>query len=200
MKRYAPAASRNSDAIAQVLAKELPAQGKVLEIASGTGEHAVFFARRFPNLIWQPSDADVEAVASVQAWRSEEGVNNLVEPIVLNAAAPRWPIDNVAAILCINMLHISEWTATLGLFRGAAAILPPEAPLIIYGPFLEDAVETATSNLLFDRSLRERDNAWGLRHAESVDRVAKQNRLRRTARYPMPANNIMLIYRSLEQP
>lgn len=200
MKRYAPAAARNSGPIAQVLAKELPPHGKVLEIASGMGEHAVFFARRFPNLSWQPSDADAEAFASVQAWRSEARAGNLLEPIVVNAAAPPWAIDSAAAILCINMIHISEWAATLGLFAGAATILPPDAPLILYGPFLEKAVETAASNLLFDRSLRERNNAWGLRHAEAVDRVAEQNGLRRTARYPMPANNIMLVYRRADQP
>jgi hypothetical protein len=197
-KRHAPATERNREPIAQVLARELPAQGRVLEIASGTGEHAVFFAARFPMLAWQPSDPDSDALASIAAYHADYSGNNLDAPVLLNAVAPAtWPVQEAAAILCINMVHISPWEATQGLFAGAAQVLGSgQGPLILYGPYLEQGIDTAGSNLDFDASLKARDPRWGLRQAEAVDALAAQHSLVRTARYAMPANNIMLVYRS----
>ncbi|NVD45667.1 DUF938 domain-containing protein [Qipengyuania atrilutea] len=195
MKRHAPAAARNSAPIAEVLERELPAQGLVLEIASGSGEHALFLARRFPKLRWQPSDRDGEALASIAAWREEEGPDNLLPPVELDAAANDWPVADADAILCVNMIHIAPWRAAEGLFAGAARLLIEGAPLVLYGPFLEDDVETAPSNMAFDRSLSERDPQWGLRKIEDVDELAAKSGFGRSARYEMPANNLVLIYR-----
>ena len=198
-KQHAPATERNREPIAAVLARELPASGTVLEIAAGTGEHAVFFAGAFPALRWQPTDPSSEALASIAAYRADYPGDNLAAPLLLDAAAPdSWPIAEAAAILCINMVHISPWEATLGLFRGAARILGtggPGAPLILYGPYIEPGVETAPSNLDFDRSLKARNPAWGLRDLAEVDRVAADHGLARAGRYAMPANNLTLVYR-----
>lgn len=198
-KQHAPATERNREPIAAVLARELPASGTVLEIAAGTGEHAVFFAAAFPALRWQPTDPSSEALASIAAYRADYPGDNLAAPLLLDAAAPdSWPIAEAAAILCINMVHISPWEATLGLFRGAARILStggPGAPLILYGPYIEPGVETAPSNLDFDRSLKARNPAWGLRDLAEVDRVAADHGLARAGRYAMPANNLTLVYR-----
>ncbi|WP_374406028.1 DUF938 domain-containing protein [Pelagerythrobacter sp.] len=195
MKRHAPATARNSAPIADVLAGELPERGTVLELASGSGEHAVFFARRFANLRWQPSDPDPGARASIAAWRDADGPANLLAPIAVDAAAPQWPIAEADAVVCINMIHISPWAATEGLFAGAAGLLAHGAPLIVYGPFLEADIETAPSNIAFDVSLRGRDAAWGLRDRAAVDRVAADAGFTPGARYAMPANNLTLVYR-----
>lgn len=196
-KRHAPATQRNRVPIADVLARELPPQGRVLEIASGTGEHAVFFAARFPALGWQPSDPDPAALASIAAYRAEYPGDNLAAPVLLDAAAPAsWPVSEAAAILCINMVHISPWDASEGLFAGAAQILGGKnLPLILYGPFFEQEVEPAPSNRDFDASLKARDSRWGIRDAEKMDSLAARHALARTVRYAMPANNLMLVYR-----
>jgi SAM-dependent methyltransferase len=196
-KQHAPATLRNRDAIAQVLARELPAQGRVLEIASGTGEHAAFFAERFPALEWQPSDPSGEALATIAAYRVDYPGGNLAGPVLLDAAAPEgWPVAAAEAIVCINMVHISPWEATLGLFAGAARLLDRHGgPLILYGPYLEQGVDTAPSNLEFDASLKARDGRWGLREAEALDRLAEMSGMARSARYGLPTNNIMLVYR-----
>jgi hypothetical protein len=196
-KQHAPATLRNRAAIAAVMAGELPPTGTVLEIASGTGEHAVYFAETFSALQWQPSDPSSEALASIAAYRADYAGANLAGPVLLNAAAPEtWPVAEAAAILCINMVHISPWHATQGLFRGAAQLLgSTSGPLILYGPYFEQGVETAPSNLEFDASLKARDPRWGLRDAEELDRLAAQHGLVRAARYAMPANNLMLLYR-----
>ncbi|MFN3989938.1 MAG: DUF938 domain-containing protein [Erythrobacter sp.] len=196
-KRHAPATARNREPIAEVLVRELPKAGRVLEVAAGTGEHAVFFAARFPALEWQPSDPDPEALASIAACRAEYQGGNLAAPLLLDAAAPEsWPVTSAAAIVCINMVHISPWEASMGLFAGAARILGSGAgPLILYGPYLEEGVETAASNLAFDQSLKARNPAWGLRHLDDVDGLAARHGFARTARYAMPANNLMLVYR-----
>lgn len=195
MKRHAPATARNSGPIAAVLESELPPSGTVLEIASGSGEHAVFFARRFPHLSWQPSDREPDALASIAAWREEGHTANLLPPIELDASSPPWPIERADAVVCVNMVHISEWAATEGLFRGCAKLLPRGAPLILYGPYIEDDVEPAPSNLAFDRSLKERNPEWGLRNLADMDRLADQRGFSRTRRVEMPANNLVLIYR-----
>lgn len=195
MKRHAPAAGRNREPIAAVLAEELPPSGLVLEIASGTGEHAVHFARTFPGLTWQPSDPDPDARASIAAWREECGLANLLPPIEVDAAAEAWPLERADAMLCINMIHISPVAATEGLVGGAARRLAPGAPLVLYGPFLEEGVETATSNLAFDADLRARNPAWGLRPVAWLDDLARVHGFERTRRVAMPANNLTLVYR-----
>ena len=196
-KQHAPATLRNREAIAQVLARELPASGTVLEVASGTGEHAVFFAERFPALQWQPSDPSPEALASIAAYRADYAGDNCAAPLRLDASAPDdWPVAEAAAILCINMSHISPWAATEGLFAGAARLLGSSGgPLILYGPYIEQGVETAPSNLAFDQSLKARDPRWGLRVAEDMELLAASHGLTRSARHAMPANNLMLVYR-----
>ena len=197
MKRHAPATARNSGPLAEVLEQELPDKGLILEIASGTGEHAVFMARRFPALIWQPSDRDTGSLASVDSWAEDAGLANLRSAIELDATRARWPIDSADAILCVNMVHISPWEAAVGLFAAAGRILPSGAPLVLYGPFTEPGVETASSNLAFDSSLKERNPDWGLRDIADLDGIARSSGLSRTARYPMPANNVTLVYRQI---
>lgn len=194
-KRHAPATLRNREAIARVLARELPTSGTVLEIASGTGEHAAFLAHRFPHLEWQPSDPDPDALASIVAYRADHEGENLRPPLALDASNENWPIERADAALCINMVHISPWEATIGLFRGCANVLAQGAPVVLYGPYLENDVETAPSNLAFDASLRERNPDWGLRAVAEVDKVAADRGFERTARHAMPANNIVLVYR-----
>lgn len=197
MKQRAPATERNREAIAEVLARELPASGTVLEIASGTGEHAMHFAALFPDLVWQPSDPDEAARASIAAWRADYPGENLAVPIALDASEPVWPIERADAILCVNMVHISPWESTLGLIAGAGHLLSAGAPLILYGPYLERGVETAPSNLTFNDWLKARNPRWGLRQAEQIDAVASGHAFERSARHAMPANNIMLIYRRI---
>ena len=195
MKHSAPAALRNREPIALVLADELPDSGLVLEVASGTGEHAVHFARAFPDLAWQPSDPDETARASIAAWREEEGLPNLLPPLALDAAAPEWPLEATDALVCINMIHISPWASAEGLFAGAARLLPGRAPLVLYGPFLEDDVATVPSNIAFDANLKGRDPEWGIRRIEEVDALAARNGFARTRRTEMPTNNLTLVFR-----
>lgn len=197
-KRHAPATLRNRDAIAAVLADWLPASGTVVEVASGSGEHVVHFAARFPALDWQPSDPDPAALTSIAAWCAEAGPANIAPPLMLDAAAPAWPIARADALLCINMVHISPWAATLGLFAGAARHMPRGAPLILYGPYVERDVPTAESNLAFDASLRARNPEWGLRDTEAVTAAAAQAGLAFAERRAMPANNLMLLFRTID--
>lgn len=194
-KRHAPATLRNRDAIAAVLADWLPTSGTVLEVASGSGEHAVHFAAAFPHLDWQPSDPDPAGLTSIAAWRAEAGLANVAPPIALDAASAAWPVDRADAILCINMVHISPWEATLGLFAGAVRLLPRDAPLILYGPYIEPDVPTAESNFAFDASLRARNPAWGLRDTGVVKAVAVDAGFAFAERRTMPANNLMLLFR-----
>lgn len=191
VKRQAPAAARNVEPIGDVLAEWLPDAGLVLEIASGTGEHALAFARRFPQLDWHPSDPDPEALASIAAWRAE-GPDNLSPPLQLDVCSPDWPVARVDAILCINMVHISPWEASLRLLDGAARLLAPGAPLILYGPWLEANVPTAPSNQAFDISLRGKDPRWGLRLVDDFEAEAAQRGLVLAERRRMPSNNLML--------
>ena len=197
MKRHAPATLRNRVAIADVLAKELPESGTVLEIASGSGEHAAYFAEKFPALIWQPSDMEPEALASIAAYLNEYSGNNCLPPFAIDASSGDWGTDGVSAILCINMVHISPWEATVGLFAGAARLLPSGAPLILYGPFFEDDVASAPSNLAFDASLRARNPDWAIRNTNSLNELAQRNCFERTARHEMPANNLTLVFRAV---
>ncbi|MXO51190.1 DUF938 domain-containing protein [Erythrobacter gaetbuli] len=195
MKRHAPATARNSAPLADVLARELPQTGLVLEIASGSGEHAVFMARRFPALEWQPSDVDTDALASIDAWSQEAGAGNIRQAIAIDATVPEWPVQHADAVVCVNMIHISPYAATEGLFAGAGKLLSKGQSLILYGPFIETGVGTAPSNLAFDADLKARNAAWGLREVEALDELAQLNGLVRTARHEMPANNLTLVYR-----
>jgi SAM-dependent methyltransferase len=195
MKRYAPATGRNREPIAAVLTEELPDAGLVLEVASGSGEHAVHFARTFPGLEWQPSDPDPDALESISAWRDEAGLPNLLRPVHLDAASRDWPVARADAVLCSNMVHISPVAATEGLLTGAAALLAPGAPLILYGPYFDPEVATAPSNLAFDADLRARHPEWGLRSLEWLDGLAEEAGFRRSRRVVMPAHNLALVYR-----
>jgi hypothetical protein len=195
LRRYAPATSRNRDVIVDLLAEALPSAGLVLEIASGSGEHVVHFARAFPALDWQPSDPDPDALASILAWSGQAALTNLRPPVMLDAGAPDWPVDHCEALLCINMIHISPWEAALGLLRGGARILPAGGLLYLYGPYMRDGVETAPSNLAFDASLKARDPRWGLRRLEDVTAAADGEGLAFERLVEMPANNLSLIYR-----
>lgn len=194
-KRHAPATLRNRDAIAEVLARELPTSGLVLEVASGSGEHAIHFARRFPSLDWLPSDPDPIARASIAAWIDEAALSNISPPLDVDACAAIWPIASAAAILCINMTHIAPWAATAGVFTGGAQLLEQGAPLIFYGPFLKADIETAPTNLAFDAQLRAWNRDYGVRAVEDMDRVAEAHGFVRTKCTMMPANNLTLVYR-----
>jgi len=194
-RRSAPAALRNREPIAAVLAEWLPPTGTVLELASGTGEHAVHFARAFPHLTWQPSDPDAGARASIAAWIEEAGLANVRPPLRIDASERDWPVGRADAILSINMVHISPWAAALGLLDGAERLLAPGAPLIFYGPWIERGVEPAASNLDFDGNLRLRHAKWGLREVESVEAEASARGLSLVERRAMPANNLMLRFR-----
>ena len=191
----APAALRNREPIAEVLAEWLPATGLVLEVASGTGEHAVFFAERFPALEWQPSDIHPDALASITAWRETAALPNLRPPVVVDASAADWPIGRADAVLSINMLHISPWASAIGLVAGAERLLVSGAPLILYGPWLKDDIETAPSNWDFDADLKRRDPAWGLRRVEEFAAEAESRGFTLRAVRPMPANNLMMLWR-----
>ena len=195
-RRSAPAALRNREAIGDVLAEWLPPDGLVLEIASGSGEHAIYFAERFPALDWQPSDIHPDALQSIASWLQEADLANLRKPIEIDAASPDWPILHAAAVLSINMVHISAWSSALGLLDGAAQLLRPGAPLILYGPWLSEEQPTAPSNLAFDADLKRRDSAWGLRNIEDFTAAAEQRGFELEATRTMPANNMMLLLRA----
>lgn len=191
VKKHAPATLRNRGAIAECLRAVLPPAGLVLEVASGSGEHVAYFAEEFPVLDWQPSDPDTTALASIAAWSA--GLANVRAPMMLDAAAPDWPVARADAILCINMVHIAPWEATTGLLAGAARLLRPGAPLILYGPYRRAGLPTAESNEAFDASLKSRDPRWGLREVEAVTAAADGFALDQLI--DMPANNLMLVYR-----
>ena len=193
MKHHAPATERNREPIREVLARELPATGTVLEIASGTGEHAVHFARAFPGVTWQPTNPDPGSRESIAAWRAEAALPNLAEPLALDVTAP-WPLDHADAIVCINMLHISPWEAALALFAGAGRLLSPGALLCTYGPYRFDGV-AAPSNEDFDRSLRARDPRWGIRDLRDLTTAAGEHGLILRGAVAMPANNHTLLFR-----
>jgi hypothetical protein len=190
--RHAPATARNRDPILAVLREVLPASGLVLEVASGTGEHVRHFAEALPDLEWQPSDPDPDARGSIAAWC--EDLPNVRPPLALDATG-RWPVDRVNAILCINMVHISPWSATEGLFSEAARLLPSGAPMYLYGPYRRADVPTAPSNEAFDESLKARNAAWGLRQLDDVTALAGRNGMAFERLVEMPANNLSLVFR-----
>lgn len=188
-----PSSARNREPLLAVLRRWLPASGTVLEVASGLGEHAAWFAEALPGVTWQPTDRSEEALDILRARRDEAGLANLAPPLVLDAAEPDgWPLARADAIVCINMVHISPWAATEGLMAGAARVLPAGAPLILYGPYIEADVETAPSNLAFDTDLRRREPDWGLRDLTAVEALAAGPGLTLAERVAMPANNLCL--------
>jgi hypothetical protein len=193
VRRHAPATLRNRDPILGVLRNALPERGLVLEIASGSGEHVVHFAHALSALDWQPSDPDPAARASIAVWTA--GLSNVRPPIALNAAAPDWPIDQADAILCINMVHISPWQATEGLFAGAARLLSRGGLLYLYGPFRRNGAHSAPSNAAFDTDLRTRDAEWGVRDLEAVETLGAVRGLRLERVVEMPANNLSVLFR-----
>jgi hypothetical protein len=199
---YSPSTERNRAPIAAVLHRWLPSTGTVLEIASGTGEHVSHFAAEFPGLAFQPSDADHTARASIAAWTAATGAKNVRPPLALDVAAPAWEGDPgiprpLAAILCINMIHISPWAATLGLVRGAGRLLAAGGVLYLYGAYKRAGAHTAPSNAAFDASLRRQNPEWGVRDLEAVIGEAEGAGLSLAEVIEMPANNLSVILRRL---
>jgi len=194
-RRFAPATQRNREPILAVLRRVLPAEGVLLEVASGTGEHAAFFAAALPRLIIQPSDADAQNLASIAAWRDHAGLANLRAPLALDATAERWAVERADAVLCVNMIHIAPWEACVGLVAGAARVLLPGNPLVLYGPFRRGGRHTSPSNEAFDASLRAEDPAWGVRDVDEVDVVAAAAGLQQSELIDMPSNNLCVVLR-----
>ncbi len=194
--RVSPSTARNREPILQVLTPRLPASGLVLEVAAGAGEHAVYNAAALPHLQWQPTDPDPEALASIAAWRDHAALPNLLSPLHLDASDPdSWPVDHADAVVNINMIHISPWAAAEGLMAGAGRVLPAGGLLFLYGPYIEADAPTAPSNLAFDRSLKDRNPAWGLRRLDDVTALAAAQDLELIERIPMPANNLSVVFR-----
>ncbi len=193
----APAVARNRDAVLEVLREVLPGSGTVLEIASGSGEHAVHIASALPGVTWLPSDPDPAARRSIAAHTGRSGLTNILPPLDLDAVAAQWPVTRAAGLVCINMIHIAPWAATQGLLAGAGRTLEAGGVLFLYGPFREGGRHTAPSNAAFDESLRGRDPLWGVRDRESVSAEAAKHGLVLSRRVAMPANNLSLIYRRI---
>ena len=189
-----PATLRNRDAILDVLRGVLPASGLVVEIASGSGEHVVHFAKAFPGLTFKPSDPEDAALQSIAAWIQDSGLTNLRPPVMLDASSDHWPVTAADAVLCINMIHISPWQATKGLFQGAAKLLRAGAPLYLYGPYRRADVVTTPSNEAFDASLKSRNAEWGLRDLEVVADLARSTGFSAPVVTEMPANNLSVVF------
>ncbi len=196
LRQHSPAVARNREPILHVLEATLPTTGRVLEVGAGSGEHAVFFAERFPGLIWQPTDADMGAIQSIQAWRKAEGSDNLLAPRPLDTRElDQWPTEPLDAIFSANMIHISPWECALGLLDGAARLLKPGGVLMLYGPFMVDGQHTAPSNAQFDDWLKNKDPSWGVRDKTVVEAEAKARGLVLSGQIAMPANNFTLVFR-----
>lgn len=203
-KKHAPATLRNRKPILAVLKDYLPKHGTILEIASGSGEHASYFVQHLPNHYWQPSDPDEKSRDSISAWWWEIQLNNILPPLNIAAQDDVWSIENiksplpVTAIVCINMTHISPWTSSIGLFKGAARILPEDGILYLYGPYKIDGEHTAPSNEQFDKNLRSQNPEWGIRNLNDIKDLARQNGLSLIKTIPMPANNLSVIFKKDE--
>jgi SAM-dependent methyltransferase len=193
-RRFAAATARNREPILAVLRRVFPEQGTVLEIASGTGEHAVHFARNLPGIVWQPSDNDDDALASIEAWREREQLPNLRDPVRIDVTADIWPLQVVDAVFCANMIHIAPWSCCLGLMRGVGRCLRKDGVLVLYGPFRVAGQHISASNERFDAELRERDPSWGVRELADVTAQAELHGLHLHERLAMPANNFSLVF------
>ena len=189
-----PAFACNRGPILAVLQRVLPARGLVLELASGSGEHAVHFAGALPHLTWQPSDSDGQALASIAARRAGAALPNLMPPLELDVSSPVWPVAHAEAAVAINLIHIAPVTVLAGLMAGAGRLLTPGGVLYLYGPFKEDGRHTAPSNAAFDASLKAYDPAWGVRDLGDVCAIADRHRLDLIERVAMPANNLSLVF------
>jgi len=194
-RRSAPAAQRNREPIRTVLERVLPARGTVLEVAAGTGEHAVAFAAALPGVTWQPADPDPGMRASIAAHAHAEGLANVAEPRDLDVTAAVWPVERADALVCINLLHIAPWAATEGLFAGAGRLLPPGAPVAVYGPFKREGAHTSESNANFDEQLRGKNPGWGIRDVAEVAAEAERHGMALEDIVEMPANNLTLIFK-----
>ena len=197
-KLDAPATSRNREPILAVLRQWLPRTGRVLEVASGTGQHAIYFAEQLPHLTWQPSEFDPKGLASIRSWAAEGKLPNLRPPLRLDVCDSAWPIDSCDALFSANMIHIAPWPAALGLLSGANRTLAPNGTLFLYGPFRIGGQHTAPSNEAFDQDLRRRDPRWGVRDLERVLKCARAEGFEIVDRVEMPANNQTLVFRRVE--
>jgi hypothetical protein len=195
---FAPATECNQAPILEVLERELPQKGLVLEIASGTGQHVACFAKALPHLSWQPSDPDSECRCSIARWIDSQQLSNVAAPIALDVRHQPWPVTAADAIICINMVHIAPWAATLALFTGAQRVLPRAGLLFLYGPYRRDGRHTALSNAQFDAELRTRDPEWGLRDVEALAEVGNEAGFILADTVAMPANNFSLVFRGRE--
>jgi cyclopropane fatty-acyl-phospholipid synthase-like methyltransferase len=189
-RRYAPASGRNRQAILEVLARILPPEGRVLEIASGSGEHAVWFTEHLGEITWQPSDPSADCRASIAAHAADSGCDRIEAPLDIDVTRPGWPVSGIDAIVCINMIHIAPWAAAEGLMAGAGRLLPAGGPVYLYGPFRRDGRHTAPSNARFDETLRAQDPRWGVRDLEAVRALAEDHGLTFRETVEMPANNL----------
>jgi SAM-dependent methyltransferase len=189
---------RNREPILAVLGPLLGSAQSVLEIASGSGGHVVHFAAALPGIVFQPTDPDAPSRASIDAWVAESGLANVRPAMALDVTARPWPVSgSVDAVICINMIHISPWAATLGLMRGAAQVVRPGGLLFLYGPYRRGGAHTADSNAAFDDSLRARNVEWGIRDMEAVAEAAKVEGFGALEVVTMPANNFSVIFRRM---
>lgn len=195
MKKLWPAPQRNAAPILEVLKRVLPRPGLTLEIASGSGQHAAHFCESLSELRWQPTDYDPTAIPSIDAWREDSGLENFLPALHLDVTSDAWPVEEVDSIFCANMIHISPWTSCLGLFRGASRVLRSNGVLALYGPFIEQDVETSASNMQFDASLRSRNSDWAIRDLGEVKDVATSEGLVFQERIAMPANNLCVVFK-----
>ena len=194
-RRHAPATLRNRDPILAVLRRVLPPEGMVLEIGSGSGEHAAYFAAALAPLRWQPTDASDADFTSIRAWAREHEAATVKSPLMLDATTDTWPVSRADAMFSANVIHIAPWSVAEGLMRGAGRVLPPGAPLVLYGPFMRDSAHTAASNAAFDAELRRRDPSWGIRDLGVVTKAASACGLDLDGVTEMPANNLTVVFR-----
>jgi SAM-dependent methyltransferase len=190
-----PAPERNKGPILEVLQRVLPTQGRILEVASGTGQHIVHFARAMPQLHWQPSDPEAAHLESIQARIDMAALSNIAAPLMLDVCDRPWRVQELDAILCINMIHIAPWRAALALLEEAGRLLTPGGVLYLYGPYQREGRHTAPSNEAFDADLRGRDPEWGVRNLEDVEQHARTSALALGEVVQMPANNLSLVFR-----
>jgi SAM-dependent methyltransferase len=194
-RRHAPATLRNRDPILAVLRRVLPRTGMVLEIGSGSGEHAAWFAAALAPLRWQPSDRVADDFADIAGWARDAGATTVEPALVLDAAADAWPLTHADAVFSANVAHIAPWSVTQGLLRGAGRVLPHGGPLVLYGPFMREGRQTAASNVAFDRALRQRDPTWGIRDLAAIVAEAARHGLALDEVVEMPANNLIVVLR-----
>lgn len=196
-RQFSPSAARNCGPIREVLTRVLPKRGLALEIGSGTGEHAVCFAKALPKLVWLPSDPDIDSRASIEAWIVTEQLANVLAPVAIDARRETWDVEDYApfdAMISLNMIHIAPWAATVGLLAGAERLLGPGGVLFLYGPFMRGGIHTAASNAAFDADLKRRDERWGVRDIEELVSEAAPYGIELREVVKMPANNLSLIF------